>query len=58
MAKRRDVVDPTDPTRLHPGQRLKQHLTAVPDSNGADAARQRDELHRLEARLSGLSGTW
>ena len=31
---------------------LKQHLTALPDSNGADAARQRDELHRLGERVA------
>ena len=31
---------------------LKQHLAAAPESNGADVALQRDELRRLEVRLT------
>lgn len=31
---------------------LKQHLAAAPGSNGADVARQHDELRRLETRLT------
>ncbi len=31
---------------------LKQHLATAPEGSGADAARQRDELHRLETRLT------
>ena len=33
---------------------LKQHLATVPEGNGADIARQRDELHRLETRLTAV----
>jgi len=34
------------------GKALKQQLGAVPGSNGADVARQQDELRRLETRLT------
>lgn len=34
------------------GKALKQQLTSASEGNGADAARQRDELRRLETRLT------
>lgn len=34
------------------GKALKQHLASAPESSGANVARQRDELRRLEVRLT------